>query len=147
PKPVTLTVKDLLDMELDYEYDDLTIPRHDENLLATARHFEQPGAGQKLLAANSPDAHGIELTVKQIKSVTLPAVANVTLESMRALAASAPDKREVILLSLEGVKAAARRPGSLYYDVFVNLPPGETSKVNGPYYAGRISFFGLEQGH
>jgi tyrosinase len=154
PRPVTVTVQDLLTTEpLGYVYDSLEEPP----VVLASFTPKAPRAGQvfKALAATAaparhpgeaPHAPGagpaaVRLGTTRTQTVPVPLFQDTRPEQVRALAGAKPAQRKFdLLLSLEGIEAD-QLPG-VDYDVYLNLPAGAKASPENPYHVGALTFFG-----
>src|SRR5262249_1328544 len=66
-------------------------------------------------------------------------------EKLPAVAKARAEEKGRLILALEGISRRARKPGDLYYEVYLNLPEGAEPDPKSPHFVGAVSFFGLSR--
>ena len=139
-KHCSLTGKQVVDTaaQLKYRYDDdpANPPRA---LMANASPTPvAPARPPQVYALMPPRANAVSLEQQQ---VMVPL--KLTSSGETAIAPTVPSNKP-LLLNVEGVDYD-RSPG-VYYQVYLNLPPGTKPDPKGPYYVGNLSLFALKGG-
>lgn len=134
----TFTACQILDMatQLDYQYEGVPVENVQLCTAPAAASQAAPSApkpaARKVLVSSQPS----ELRLGSAPvTVSLPAVAEVK-QRLTALAAGGPGHLRVVV---EGIRLVA--PGA-FYQVYLDLPEGQTPDPKGPHFLGLIDTFG-----
>jgi hypothetical protein len=136
---VTLSVKDVLDTvtQLDYRYDDDPPAGGDGG--KSGRRMGEPAPGAQQAAAAPVESlpvtapKGAELDIKNTREpIDIPA------ETAARIRQALDGQRHILLaLHFDHVKSK----GGVVYEIYANLPDGQTPARDSIYYAGNLGFF------
>lgn len=136
-------VEEVLDTAaLGYAYDEVFVPIIAE-VCAPSPIPATPEAGLATPAADAPPPAELGRSDPDapIAVGSEPVAISVALEPQADAAAAAARGQDVVL-TVEGVQGTGV-PGTLF-EVYLNLPEGETPDFRSPYFVGNISLFGLQ---
>jgi Common central domain of tyrosinase/Polyphenol oxidase middle domain len=144
--PVTLTGRQVVDTvgSMDYRYDDdPTVGGAAPGAPAApqaARQATTVAVQMKELATTqlSTAGKGVALSNAPV-TITVPLSNDATTQMKAMASASAPQR---LVLRLGDIQYEARQ--NHHYEVYLDLPAGQTPTPSSPYYVGTLAFFGLK---